>query len=65
MKHTIHVNNKNLAEHIIHLDQHLPINIKPLPHTIAYKIQDTPIITTTTQTLQKETITSLRQNQNK
>ncbi|WP_302290262.1 hypothetical protein [Methanosphaera stadtmanae] len=61
MKHTIHVNNKNLAEHIIHLDQHLPINIKPLPHTIAYKIQDTPIITTTTQTLQKETITSLRQ----
>ena len=61
MKHTIQVNNKNLTEHIIHLDQHLPINIKPLPRHIAYKIQDTPIITTTTQTLQNETITSLRQ----
>ena len=61
MKHTIQVNNKNQAEHIIHLDQHLPINIKPLPRHIAYQIQDTPLITTTTSTLQKETIKSILQ----
>ena len=56
MKHTIQVNNKNRPEHIIHLDQHLPITIQPLPRHIAYKIQNTPIITTTTRTLQTETI---------
>jgi len=54
MKHTITVNQENLTEHIIHLDQHLSITIQPLPRHIAYKIQDTPIITTTTKTLQKK-----------
>jgi len=61
MKHTITVNQENLTEHIIHLDQHLPITIQPLPGHVAYKIQDTPIITTTTKTLQKETINTLLQ----
>ncbi len=61
MKHTITINNKNKTEHIIHLDQHLPINIKPLPQHIAYQIHNRPIITTTIRTLQKETITNIRQ----
>ena len=61
MIHTIQVNKTNKTEHIIHLDQHLPINIKPLPGNIAYKIQDTPIHTTTTKTLQENTIQQIRQ----
>ena len=61
MKHTITINQENTTEHIIHLDQHLPINIKPLPNTIAYQIRNTPILTTTTQTLTNQTIQQIRQ----
>lgn len=61
MIHTIQVNKTNKTEHIIHLDQHLPINIKTLPPNVAYKIQDTPIHTTTTQTLQENTLQQIRQ----
>lgn len=61
MKHTIQVNNTNTTEHIIHLDQHLPINIKQLPNTVAYQIQNTPILTTTTQTLEKTHTNTIRQ----
>ena len=65
MKHTIQVNKKNTTEHIIHLDQHLPINITKLPQHVAYKIHNTPIITTTTQTLKKQTIHTIRQKNKK
>ena len=61
MKHTIQVNKKNTTEHIIQLDQYLPINITKLPNNTAYKIHNTPIITTTTQTLKKQTIQTIRQ----
>jgi len=61
MKHTIQVNRENLTEHVIHLDEHLPITITSLPHTIAYQIHDTPVLTTTTSTLENETLKSIRQ----
>lgn len=61
MKHTLTINNKNKTEHIIHLDQHLPINIKPLPQHITYQIHNTPILTTTTKTLTKQTIKQILQ----
>lgn len=62
MKHTLTINNKNTTEHIIHPDhQEVPLTIKPLPHNVAYQIQDTPIHTTTTQTLQENTIQQIRQ----
>ena len=61
MIHTIQVNKTNKTEHIIHLDQHLPINIKTLPSNVAYQIQDTLIHTTTTRTLQENTIQQIRQ----
>ena len=62
MKHTITINQENNPSHIIHLDQKkIPITIKKLPKTIAYQIQNIPILTTTTKTLQKLTITQIRQ----
>jgi len=61
MKHTIKINTKNNTQHIIHLDQHLPITITKLPPNQAYQIQDTPIHTTTTQTLNQQTIHQIRQ----
>ena len=62
MIHTIQVNKNNTTEHIIHLDhQEVPLTIKPLTHNQAYQIQDTPIHTTTTKTLQENTIQEIRQ----
>ena len=62
MKHTITINNKNTSEHIIHLDvEKVPLTIKPLPHNTAYQLQNTPILTTTTKTLNKQTIQQIRQ----
>lgn len=62
MKHTLTVNQQNTPEHIIHLDyQQLPLNVKPLPKTVAYQIQDTTIHVTTTQTLQNQTLQQIRQ----
>ena len=62
MKHTITINQENKTEHIIHLDaEKVPLTIKPLPHNTAYQIQDTPILTTTTKTLNKQTIQQIRE----
>ena len=62
MKHTITINQENNPSHIIHLDQKkIPITIKKLPKTIAYQIQNIPILTTTTKTLKNMTITQIRQ----
>ena len=62
MKHTITINQENKTEHIIHLDsEEIPLTIKPLPHNTAYQIQDTPILTTTTKTLNKQTIQQIRE----
>ena len=62
MKHTITINQENNPSHIIHLDQKkIPITIKKLPKTVAYQIQNIPILTTTTKTLKNMTITQIRQ----
>lgn len=62
MKHTITINQENNIAHIIHLDQeNLPIIIKKLPKTVAYIIQNKPILTTTTKTLKNLTIKEIRQ----
>ena len=62
MKHTLTINNKNKTEHIIHLDQkQIPLTIKQLPKNTAYQIQNTPILTTTTQTLHKQNPRTIRQ----
>lgn len=62
MKDSIIINQRNNISHIIHLDQEkIPITIKKLPKTVAYMIQNVPILTTTTKTLQNLTITQIRQ----
>lgn len=61
MKHTITINEENTTEHILHLDQHLPLTIHKLPSYQAYSIRDTPIYTTTTMTLNHNTINEIRQ----
>ena len=62
MKHTITINQENNPSHIIHLDQKkIPLTIRKLAKTVAYQIQDTPIVTTTTETLKNLTITEIRQ----
>lgn len=61
MKHQITINQENKTQHIIHLDQHLPIKIKPLPKTVAYQIKDTQILATTTKTLLQTKINTIRQ----
>ena len=66
MKHTITINNQNTTEHIIHLDtKQIPLTIKPLPHNQAYQIHNTPIHTTTTKTLNEQTIQEIRQKNKK
>ena len=61
MKHTITINQKSAIEHVIYLDNHLPLTIKKLPTNMAYKIHNTPIYTKTTRTLNKLTIQKIRQ----
>ena len=61
MKHTIIINQKSAIEHVIYLDNYLPLTIKKLPTNMAYKIHNTPIYTTTTRTLNKLTIQKIRQ----
>ncbi len=62
MKNTITINPDNNTAHIILLDrENVPITIKKLPKTVAYKIQNVPILTTTSETLKKLTINEIRQ----
>ena len=61
MKHTLTVNQHNTTEHIIYLDRHLPLTLQALPTEVAYQVYHTPILATTTRTLQDQRIHDIRQ----
>lgn len=62
MKQTITINQENNTQHIVYLDQkQVPLKIKPLPPTVAYQLENTPILITTTQTLQNTNIHTIGQ----